>query len=105
MEIFGQEQLKIISNCPVCSHRHLPEQIQLLTERANSHLLYIQCQKCQSRVVVFVSTNQSGISTLGFITDLNQEEVMEFSRKKAISSDEVLEWYQGLKKKSVLELL
>lgn len=55
--------------------------------------------------MVFVSTNQSGISTLGFITDLNQEEVMEFSRKKAISSDEVLEWYQGLKKKSVLELL
>ncbi|OGF30241.1 hypothetical protein A2533_01915 [Candidatus Falkowbacteria bacterium RIFOXYD2_FULL_35_9] len=92
----NSDQLKIISNCPVCNSQNFPAQIKVLNENQDSHLLYVQCRKCKSRVLVLITSNQNGISSLGLLTDLSSEEVVKFSQSKPVSTDDVLDLYQTI---------
>lgn len=92
----NQDQLKIISNCPVCDSRNFPSQIKILQERENSHLLYVQCRRCKSRVLVLITAHPNGISSIGLLTDLSSDEVIKFSTQEPINHDDVLEFYEQL---------
>jgi len=103
----NQDQLKIISNCPVCDSRNFPSQIKVLQEKDNSHLLYVQCRRCKSRVIVLITAHQNGISSVGLLTDLSSDEVLKFSTQEPINHDDVLELYDSLfeKKEKFFELI
>ena len=93
------DQLKIISSCPVCANKKFPEQIRVLSEKSSAHVLYVQCQQCRSKMVVYVNFSPTGVNTTGFLTDLSGDEVVEFSSGAPVTTDDVLEVYKFIKRK------
>lgn len=95
-----QDQLKIISSCPVCNTKNFPAQVKILTEKADAHLLHIKCRKCQSCVLVLVRFDAQGLVSIGLLTDLNSEEVVKFSQTKQINCNDILRLYDSLNSNS-----
>ncbi len=90
------EQLKIISTCPVCNTQNFPEQIKVISQGENEHCLFLQCRKCKGRVVVLIMQSMQGVSSVGFLTELNSEEILKLSRRPKITADDVLAVYDKL---------
>ena len=90
----NQDQLQIISNCPVCNSKNFPGQIRVLSEQESGHLLHIKCRKCQSNVLVLVTFGPQGVASAGVLTDLTGDEVVKFSQGHEITTDEILELHQ-----------
>lgn len=93
---FPDENLKVITHCPVCHYHYNPVEAKLLAENDGAHLLYIKCQRCQSAVLALVLMSGFGLSSVGLITDLESQEVAKFQQAKAISGDEILELFSLL---------
>lgn len=96
-----QDQLKIISSCPVCNSRNFAAQIKIINESEDAHLLHIQCKKCKSCVLVLVMMDQQGLSSVGFLTDLNSQEIFKFSHGHEVNADDVLNLVDLLKKDKI----
>lgn len=92
------ENLKIMNNCPVCKAKYNPLEAKIIDEKENVHLMHVKCKKCQSSVLVLVYINNVGINSIGLITDLEMNEVMDYCYQESISSNDVLTMYQALKK-------
>lgn len=90
------EGIKIVSHCPVCHYNYNPNQAKILEESEGAELIYIKCRNCGSAIVALVSINPTGISSVGLITDLDSQEVLEFREMKGITADDVLEVYEAL---------
>lgn len=89
--IFNQDQMQIISNCPVCNSRNFPAHVKIIKEVSNSHILHITCRKCHSNILVMVTFSPQGLMSTGMLTDLTSDEVMKFSQSKPLTADDVLE--------------
>lgn len=91
---FGKERgldgLKIVSRCPVCQTEHNPLETALLDEAGGNHLIYIKCRKCGSGVVASLTQTNFGLSSVGLVTDLSGNEVMEFKDSARVSAHDVL---------------
>jgi len=103
----SNDQLKIISNCPVCNSKKFTDNIKILDENETSHLLFVQCNKCQTKVVVLVTSGMQGLSSIGVLTELNSDEIIRFSHEDPISADDVAHLYEQfeLKNKNILDLI
>lgn len=91
----------LITHCPVCSQRYDPLEARILEEGENAHLVYISCRDCKSAILAVIVANNMGISSLGLITDLSSDDVMDFKSDKSISVDDVIEVHQFLSKEKV----
>jgi hypothetical protein len=93
---FFQENLKMVSYCPLCETHYNPMEARIIEERGDAHLIHIQCQKCRSLIIVLLNTSQNGVSSVGMITDLTAEDVLRFKESKVVSCDDVLDFHQIL---------
>lgn len=91
-----QDQLRLISSCPLCHTHYNPWQTRILEERDDAHLIYLQCRKCGSAVVAVVLTGWFGVSSIGVVTDLTSEDVLRFKQSAPISADDVLDVHELL---------
>ena len=96
-----QEDLRLISYCPLCHTHFNPREAKVLDERGDSHLLHIECRCCRSSIVVLVLASELGISSVGLITDLKSDEVIKFKDLPEVSSDDVLDIYNELNQKEI----
>jgi len=91
---FGKERgldgLKIVSRCPICQTEHNPMETALLDEANGSHLIYIKCRKCGSGVVAALTPTNFGMSSVGLVTDLTGNEIMQFKENSRVSANDVL---------------
>jgi|TARA_Y100000310_G_scaffold316234_1_gene367700 hypothetical protein len=92
----------LITHCPVCNVRYNPLEARVLEEGESAHLVYIKCRQCQSAILALIIANNSGISSMGLITDLSSDDVLKFKSDNAISCDDVIEVHQLLNKEKVL---
>ena len=69
----------------------------VLDEDEKRTTLHLSCSACNASSIVFVSTGQFGVVSLGMLTDLEQGEAKRVFRGEAISTDQVLEVHQFLK--------
>jgi len=104
--LFFDENLKLVSYCPLCdSHYNLME-AKVLEERDDANLIYIRCRKCQSSILALVLNNPLGVSSVGLVTDLSADEVMKYRQVTDVTEDDVLETHELLQKiGNVLELV
>lgn len=86
----GLDGLKIVSRCPICQTEHNPIETALLDEANGSHLIYIKCRKCGSGVVAALTPTNYGMSSVGLVTDLTENEIMQFKDSPRVSADDVL---------------
>lgn len=88
--LFPSESLRLISYCPICNTHYNPMSAQVLEEREDAHLIFVECRKCGSSIVALVLMVGIGISSVGLVTDLTSEEVLKFRRRDGIRTDDVL---------------
>ena len=88
------EGLKLVSFCPVCETRYNPMEARLLGEQGETHLLHVQCRKCQHSILAIVLVNQVGASSVGLLTDLSYDDVVRVKSGAWVSVDDVIEVHE-----------
>jgi len=99
-----EDGLKIVSRCPVCQADHNPNETAILDENDGAHLIYIKCRNCQSGVVAIVSLNAMGVTSVGLVTDLNSQEVVNFKDFSIVNEADVLNMHAFLQKPKITQL-
>ena len=84
------EELKLVSFCPVCETRYNPMEARMLGKQADAHLLYIQCRKCEHSILALVLVNQVGASSIGLLTDLAYDDILRFRSNQKVTVDDVI---------------
>lgn len=97
-----EESFKIISHCPVCNNRYDPVEAKVISERDDSHLVYIKCRNCYAAILAVILANNLGISSIGLLTDLTSDEVIDFKDMMPVNSDDVIALHQFLQQEKVL---
>ena len=97
---FGSESwnegLKLISFCPVCETRYNPMEARMLGKQADAHLLYIQCRKCEHSILALVLVNHVGASSVGLLTDLAYEDILQFRSNQRVTVNDVIATHELL---------
>lgn len=91
------DNLKPLMRCSVCNHKHETTKALLLEEQDGQTTFHLTCASCGVSTVVFVSTSQFGVVSMGILTDLEDDEVRSLFGNEAISSDQVLDVHTFLK--------
>lgn len=91
------EGLKLVSFCPVCETRYNPMEARVLGQEGETHLLHVQCHKCQHSILALVLVNHVGASSVGLLTDLSYEDVLRMKSSQSISVDDVIGAHQLFK--------
>lgn len=77
--------------CSACSYAFDREGLIILEENKQQSIFHALCPKCKTATLVFLSSNQAGLISLGMATDLNQEEAERFFGQEAVNVDEVID--------------
>lgn len=77
----------------MCQTAYHPLTTRVIAERAEAHLLYLECRHCGSAVVAVVTADRGGLSSVGAVTDLTSSEVIPLSVEHPITTDDVLDLY------------
>jgi hypothetical protein len=85
------EGLKLVSFCPVCETRYNPMEAKILAAQEQTHLLHVQCRKCEHSILALVLVNQAGASSVGLLTDLSYEDVVRLKSSRSITVDDVID--------------
>jgi hypothetical protein len=95
-----EEQLKIISQCPVCDAKFNARQSRILEDTGDSHLIYLNCKKCLNSVVAVIRFDARGINSIGMVTDLTYDDVRKFKDGYEVEADDVLGVHEALNQSS-----
>jgi hypothetical protein len=90
------EGLKLVSFCPVCETRYNPMEARVLGEQGETHLLHVQCRKCQHSILALVLVNHVGASSVGLLTDLSYEDVVRLRSARRVSVNDVIDVHEAL---------
>lgn len=92
---FGKDHnADVLSQCAVCHNVFSQEDVTVLEEGENRNTFHVNCFKCKSAAIIFLSSNQAGIVSLGMATDLNSHEAGMMIGQKALDSEDVLSAYR-----------
>ncbi len=68
----------------------------VLGENGETRLLHVQCRKCQHSILALVLVNQVGASSVGLLTDLTYEDVLNFRTNRLVSINDVIDVHSAL---------
>ena len=90
------KDIQILTSCPLCQANYNPLKTQIVAERDDAHLLYLECRQCGSAVMAVVTNGLSGLSSVGTVTDLTSAELSTFQNQRSVTEDDVIELYDRL---------
>lgn len=93
----GQGDLRILAACPMCQTAYHPLKTRVVADRGDAHLLFLECRECGSAVVAIVTAGNSGLQSIGAITDLTRSELAQAASDATVSTDDVVdlvEWFE-----------
>lgn len=100
------ENLKLVSYCPFCDTHYNLFEAKVLEENEGASLIFVKCRNCQSSILALILNNPMGVSSVGLVTDLGQDEVLKYNTAADVTEDDALLAYQLLQKTdNVLELV
>ena len=93
-----QEALKkLISQCPVCAAKNATFNVKIIDEREDAQLTFITCKQCGGQLMALIVANGPIVSSIGLITDLNEEDIINFRDSGPVSEDDLLKLHENLK--------
>ena len=99
---FDKGNLKFIGPCPICKAQFDEGNIAVLRNEGQTSLLHIDCQSCESSLIMTLIKNNAGVVTnVGVLTDLKKEDFRRFNDLPAITVDEVLEFQKHNKNDNI----
>lgn len=90
--------LQILTICPICQATYNPLKTQIMAERDDAHVVYLECRQCGSSVLALVTTSLAGLSSIGTVTDLTSHEIVAAQQHQPISHDDVLNLHAWLER-------
>jgi len=72
---------------------------RVIDERDGRHLMHIRCKKCAHSILALVLTSGMGVSSMGLLTDLTFDDVVQFRKAQPITVDDVIALHHLLDKK------
>ncbi|MDH4330360.1 MAG: hypothetical protein OEV93_02305 [Candidatus Moranbacteria bacterium] len=90
--------LRHLVTCSLCGEKYHHDRTIVLEENDLNATFHLTCHKCNTSVLIFVSNNQQNIISLGIATDMNGDEVVDFFKGGAITTDDVLSVYEKISK-------
>lgn len=90
------ENFRLISYCPMCSKHYNTRQVEVVEESDSYHFVHVVCEHCQGMILALVVTGNTGISSMGIVTDLTKEDAKKFKDNEEISVDDVLKIHTWL---------
>lgn len=94
-EAYGQ----FVSRCPLCNAGYRMEDAYTIESTPEASTIFIECARCKSSIVAIVAMSGMGIVSLGMVTDMTREDIEHFRASPSITSNELLEMIQLLKRK------
>jgi len=91
---------RLISDCPLCNVSFFPEEVTVIGGDNRTQLLHATCNQCSSSIVILLLLGDTGIGSVGLVTDLTREDVVRFQRGEVIDADDVLGLYKVLRNDS-----
>ena len=88
--------LTLLRQCPICSTAYAAEMFRTIDEQNGANLLHCTCSQCHQSVMALVMTSNTGVSSVGMITDLTVQDITRISRKSSITEDELLSFHSLL---------
>ncbi len=88
------QAFKNISQCPLCRRRYNPLKASILEESEDAYLVHIHCPNCQSSLLVLILHQGPVISSMGLVTDLNQDDLRQLKDSRSLVEDDVLAVHQ-----------
>lgn len=89
-----QNNLNFLAKCSFCNKKFVQSEMLLLNEQENKTIFHTTCSKCNTSTLVFLSSNEKGIVSVGMSTDLTGKDAKIFFGKEAINADEIIDMYQ-----------
>ncbi|MFH1405513.1 MAG: hypothetical protein ABIH21_05495 [Patescibacteria group bacterium] len=93
------ESLKLITYCPLCESKYKPMSARVVREQGQTHLMHMTCNKCKNSILAVVLVNQIGASSVGIVTDLSYDDVLNFETRQRIVTDDVINVHAYFNKK------
>lgn len=87
---------RLIADCPLCNVSFFPQEVAVIGGDNRTQLLHATCNQCSSSVVILLLMGDTGIGSVGLVTDLTREDVVRFQRGDLIDADDVLGLHQVL---------
>jgi hypothetical protein len=81
---------KLLTHCPLCQTPYEDSSIHLLGEDGAARLFHLTCARCSHSVLAVILENQSGISSVGLVTDLEAQDAVRFRDAEPITADDML---------------
>lgn len=82
--------LKLLSYCPLCGRHNEGVDASLLGGSSQTQLIYVRGRRCAHALLAVVLTQGELVSSVGFVTDLSEEDVAKLARGQEVSIDDVL---------------
>jgi hypothetical protein len=91
MDIGRGEQNRVIpQKCPVCGAQRDSLSYMPIGHNEDQTIVHISCAKCAGAAMIFVSQNDTGMMTVGVLTDTTPTEAREFFSSNIVSENDVI---------------
>ncbi|MFA7245140.1 MAG: hypothetical protein WC070_03110 [Candidatus Magasanikbacteria bacterium] len=84
----------IMKECIICKKEIKENQIKIVGESEESHMLHLNCNACNNSMIFLATTNNIGVSLVAMVSDLEFNDAKKFYNKPAINEENLLEAYQ-----------
>ena len=64
---------KLLAHCPLCQAAYPTSEVKLLGEKGTTRLFHCTCSSCGHAVLAVVLESAGSVSSVGLVTDLEQE--------------------------------
>ncbi len=90
--------------CPVCSHKFNKAEASIIGNKGNSIVIHITCQYCGVSMISNISLSDSGVMTVGILTDLGKRDLDMLRSRSPISVDDIIEIHEYIEKKGSIKI-
>ncbi len=88
---YGSGGVRLISYCPLCHTQYRIHEATVLEEHEDTHLMHVVCRRCSSSILILMLTGELGVSSVGLVTDLTGDDVIQLKSQERLTADDVLE--------------
>lgn len=92
-----KEGLKLLKQCPICKLGYEQSDMKVIDESDEAFYVHVRCQKCENAVVAVMVISPLGMSSVGVLTDLTDEDCARCYAYEPISQDDVLDFHEWLR--------
>lgn len=89
---------KIPKKCLRCGFSYKDGDVDKLSEEGTFFVFHLTCGSCQTSVLFHAIFGKEGVLSVATLTDAGKEDLDKLRQGKIISTDELIEAYQQMKK-------